>query len=375
MTTDDGIGSVAGAGEKAGGNSFSFVIPACNVAPYAKELVDSLKAQTRADFEAIVVCEESSDGTRGVLSGAIAGDRRFTVIDLPRSGSASVSRNYGIEHASGDYLVFVDGDDWIEPDALERFDEAFRRYGAPDVFLTDWILHQFRGGTETAAGYERCHWCARGKVISGVEALERNLAGEIHAGSPLLVCRRDFLRERRLFQIPGRRMEDDEWVPRVLFEAETVLYTGYAYYHYRKRDGSVTTDSNPETVVSFTDNFLAFLAFVETHPMPDHLLRLWAHWSCRIFFIYFAPSFCRRFPRELREREFRRAAGSGRDFRRMVRIVWKAKWGKRILIPFFFIARNHAGFAAVETFYRHVYWPIVFSAWGGWKRFRLKRKE
>ena len=100
---------------------FSVIAVCCNVAPYAERMIGSIRAQGYAGFECLAVVEESDDGTERVIRKAIGDDPRFRVVTLPRSGSASASRNWGIDHARGGYLLFVDGDDWIEPDALEGF--------------------------------------------------------------------------------------------------------------------------------------------------------------------------------------------------------------------------------------------------------------
>ncbi|MDR0931662.1 MAG: glycosyltransferase family 2 protein, partial [Victivallales bacterium] len=100
---------------------FTVVAVCCNVADYVEEMILSIKNQTFADFECLAVVEDSSDKTEEIVRSAVAGDKRFSVITLPRSGSASVPRNYGIKHGKGKYLVFVDGDDWIELNALEKF--------------------------------------------------------------------------------------------------------------------------------------------------------------------------------------------------------------------------------------------------------------
>ena len=95
--------------------------------------MNSLLNQTFNDFEVLLVVETSKDGIEAELRRAINGDARFVVINQPCSGSASAGRNHGIEVSRGKYLVFVDGDDFLEFDALERFHTAIDQYGCLDL--------------------------------------------------------------------------------------------------------------------------------------------------------------------------------------------------------------------------------------------------
>lgn len=88
---------------------FSIIIIACDVEPYIEQCIASVRRQTLPDFEAVVGIEASADGTGEAALRAVGGDVRFRIVDLPRSGSASCVRNYGIRHATGEYLFFSTG--------------------------------------------------------------------------------------------------------------------------------------------------------------------------------------------------------------------------------------------------------------------------
>ncbi|RJS94738.1 glycosyltransferase family 2 protein [Salinisphaera sp. Q1T1-3] len=94
----------------------SFIIPAYNVAAYIEQCLGSLLNETTHDCEVIVVNDGSSDDT-GRVAHSHEQDVRLTVIDQPNAGPGA-ARNTGIERARGRFLMFVDGDDWIEPDTL-----------------------------------------------------------------------------------------------------------------------------------------------------------------------------------------------------------------------------------------------------------------
>ena len=100
---------------------FTIITPAYQTEPFIDKMVESLKAQTFGDFECILVVEESRDRSLERCQEISREDARFTAVSLPKSGSGSASYNYGIREAKGEYVVFVDGDDWIEPQSLELF--------------------------------------------------------------------------------------------------------------------------------------------------------------------------------------------------------------------------------------------------------------
>ena len=97
------------------------VIPAYNAAETLAEALDSLLAQTRGDWTAIVVDDGSTDGTRQLAETYVARDKRFRLLSdgRPRQG-ASAARNRGIAAADGRWLAFLDADDWLEPPFVEK---------------------------------------------------------------------------------------------------------------------------------------------------------------------------------------------------------------------------------------------------------------
>lgn len=96
----------------------SFILPIYNMEAYLPRVLQSLRAQTLPDFEVLLVNDGSKD-TSGILCArAAAEDKRFRFIDQPNGGVAA-ARNAGLDAACGEYIFFLDPDDWIEPDTAE----------------------------------------------------------------------------------------------------------------------------------------------------------------------------------------------------------------------------------------------------------------
>lgn len=96
----------------------SVIIPAYNCEGTLEKAVDSILVQTFRDFELIIVNDGSSDSTESVARRLASRDKRVKVITTENGGEGK-ARNRGIDEASGEYLCFVDSDDWVEPEFLE----------------------------------------------------------------------------------------------------------------------------------------------------------------------------------------------------------------------------------------------------------------
>lgn len=93
----------------------SIIVPVYNVEKYLGKCLESLTAQTLQDIEIICINDGSTDGSAAILEEYVAKDKRFKVIHKANGGVAA-ARNSGLAEASGEYVMFVDGDDWIEPE-------------------------------------------------------------------------------------------------------------------------------------------------------------------------------------------------------------------------------------------------------------------
>lgn len=96
----------------------TFIVPIYNMERLLPRALRSLRAQTLTDFEAILINDGSKDGSAALCAQAAAEDARFRFIDQPNGGVAA-ARNAGLDAARGEYIFFLDPDDWVEPDAAE----------------------------------------------------------------------------------------------------------------------------------------------------------------------------------------------------------------------------------------------------------------
>ena len=132
---------------------FSIIIPAYNVAPYLRECLNSVLAQTFTDWEAICVDDGSTDGSGTILDEYAAKDSRFRVFHQSNAG-VSAARNKALDEAHGEWFLFLDGDDILRFDRLELFVPDIRsdKY---DGILVHLYIPTWSGGASSTRRLRR----------------------------------------------------------------------------------------------------------------------------------------------------------------------------------------------------------------------------
>lgn len=264
---------------------FSVIIPCCDVADYVVECLDSLRRQ-HASWECLVVIEESKDATESVIRQNVGDDPRFKIFTEPRSGSPATPRNTGLKHASGEYVVFMDGDDTFEDEALVKLQEEIARQPGGDLYSIvmqqgDKMLDQFT-------------WVPSGKSYTGPELLVE-LARRMPiftAMAPLQVCRRAFLEENKLRFVDQLRYEDEEFTPRAIYKAKKFVPTHIPFYRYRVRPGQITSTVVYQHWPDFTVVYRRLFQFWGTERPADDVSRALARLLLNKFlYLFFHPRY------------------------------------------------------------------------------------
>ncbi|SCF02982.1 CDP-glycerol:poly(glycerophosphate) glycerophosphotransferase [Micromonospora haikouensis] len=128
----------------------SFVVPAYRVQAYLSECLDSILGQPFDDVEVIGVDDHSPDGSGDILADYAARDHRVHAVRLDDNVGLGPARNIGLDRAGGEYVWFVDGDDWLAPDCLAEVAARLRRT-RPDVLLVDHVRVRWDGRATRSA--------------------------------------------------------------------------------------------------------------------------------------------------------------------------------------------------------------------------------
>lgn len=130
----------------------SIIVPIYNSAKYLAQCIDSIIRQSYTDWELILVDDGSKDQSGRICDEYAKQDHRITVIHQPNKGVSS-ARNVGIAIAKGEYLCFVDADDWLETSFLNDFDIANSDY---DMYIAGWFFNTY-GNSDLGVKYEAVH--------------------------------------------------------------------------------------------------------------------------------------------------------------------------------------------------------------------------
>lgn len=212
----------------------SIIVPVYNVAPYLAQCLDSIKAQDYREFEVLLVNDGSDDASPYICRSYERADSRFCLIDKPNSG-VSDSRNQAMDQAQGKYLQFVDGDDWLTPDATETFVHTAESTGADLV-----LVHFYR----VAGG----RLIQRGHIKTEGVLTRREFAGEMMkapANYYYGVLWNKFYRRSIVEAQHLRCSSQVSWCEDFLFNLDYIEYARLIatvpkpLYYYRKREDSL----------------------------------------------------------------------------------------------------------------------------------------
>ncbi|WP_018218265.1 bifunctional glycosyltransferase/CDP-glycerol:glycerophosphate glycerophosphotransferase [Salinispora vitiensis] len=214
----------------------SFVVPAYRVQGYLRECLDSILGQPVAGIEVIGVDDGSPDSSGEILAEYAARDQRVRTIALPANGGLGPARNAGLDQAGGEYVWFVDGDDWLAPDCLVEVVERLRAT-APDVLVVDHVRAWWNGDS-TQSGMREVFPSSPGTATFRLR--ERpELIRLLHTAWNK-VLRREFLLEHGLRFAPGW-YEDVSFTYPLLLRAQRIGVLDRVCVNYRQRRAGAIT--------------------------------------------------------------------------------------------------------------------------------------
>lgn len=207
---------------------FSIIVPIYNISQYIDQCVESIVNQTYKNLEIILVNDGSKDDSLEKIREWERKDPRIIVVDKPNGGLSS-ARNEGLKHATGDYVGFVDGDDWVATDLYEKVASEIENYPNIDI-VTFSIKKVYPNGKEIILSYNMpC------KPFKGCAFFEKS---HFYVNAWSKIYRREFI-EDRVF-VKGLLHEDIPYTVPAVNDATSVGNIEDTFYYYRQdREGSI----------------------------------------------------------------------------------------------------------------------------------------
>lgn len=226
----------------------SVIVPVYYVTPYLRQCVNSIINQTYADLEILLIDDGSPDQCGEICDEYEKQDNRVRVFHTENRGLSS-ARNLGIRESSGDYIAFIDSDDWIESEMYEVLLETLMTTSA-DISVCGYDVVSDRKAEE---------WRPRKKVYDSTDALKALLSEEINNNAWNKLFRREVVQEvsdnGAVFP-EGKNYEDITVMHRIVAEARSVAVIEKTLYHYRLRHDSISQSYTAKNLLDYADAYL-----------------------------------------------------------------------------------------------------------------------
>ena len=219
---------------------FSIIIPMYNTEKYISECLDSVVAQSFNSFECIIVNDGSTDRSVEIASKYCEANNHFRIVSQENRG-LSAARNTGLRNAKGDYIVFLDSDDFIKENALYNLHHLILNNNLPDAIVSTTFAYY-----EKDKNLVLRKWVPQKNSMNRCEALKTTFRDPTFlVAAWTLTCKRSFILDNKLFFKDRLKHEDELWFPQTIAVARTIISNSNAYYCNRcDRKGSITVSSD-----------------------------------------------------------------------------------------------------------------------------------
>lgn len=223
----------------------SVIIPVYNVEKYLKKCLDSVINQTYRDLEIILVNDGSTDRSRDICMQYAKADPRILLLEEENLG-LSAARNLGIDRATGEYITFVDSDDFIADNMLEVLALNIKKYFA-DVSMCDFC--KVSENQKVQSSFSKKEIIQEIDLDEFPNCINKHYSALVSAWGKLY--RREIFREIRY---PKGKLHEDEfilydWV----FQCKKIVYIKYSFYYYLQRDTGIMGNYGAQNVADIIE--------------------------------------------------------------------------------------------------------------------------
>ncbi|MBQ3307520.1 MAG: glycosyltransferase [Bacilli bacterium] len=228
---------------------FSIIIPVYNVEDYIKDCLESVKKQTFKDYEVIVVNDGTKDQSMDIVK-----NYDVKVINQENQG-LSGARNTGAKEAKGEYIIFLDSDDWIENNLLEEISKALE--DNPDLvrFQIRKVFEKKDSIDYPEEAFDTCN---------GVEAFEKICKYHFVEIACSYCIKRSYYEKNHFEFAKGMIHEDFGLMPLVIIKASKVKSISTIGYNYRQRENSIMSNTNYDRIKKRVNDFLKHYTYLMT---------------------------------------------------------------------------------------------------------------
>jgi len=237
----------------------SLIIPVYNVEKFLPRCLDSVASQTYADLEVIIVNDGSTDNSAQIVDRYVASNPNFTAYTIENSGQGG-ARNFGLKKAQGEYVAFLDSDDYIAPDCIEKLAAAAKSNNSDIVVCTCYDVKE--DGTVIAK--------IGNNITDGTTNIFESPQVLLNRVAPWgKLFRRTVFGDLRF--VTRVWYEDMRLIPKLYLNADKITYIDDALLYYVQRAGSTMNNSNAARNLELIDAFEDLVSYFEQKGVYDKI--------------------------------------------------------------------------------------------------------
>lgn len=247
----------------------SIIVPVYNVEEYLHDCINSLISQTLKDIEIICIDDQSTDSSGEILEYFAKKDNRIKIIKNTKNLGLGGSRNVGINNASGEYIQFLDSDDWLDKTCLETLYNKVKENNA-DIIMFKLINFDQDTGNFFKTNYYSMDYMEQfyDKVFN------HEIISDYIFRLPNSACNKlyklKFIKDNNFLFPEGLIHEDNPFYFKNIFKAEKIMITDNYFYNRRIRSNSITTTMNNRLIDMLTIADIVFSFFLENNLYPKY---------------------------------------------------------------------------------------------------------
>lgn len=220
-------------------SKISVIVPVYNVQEYIEQCIESILSQSMTDMEIIVIDDGSLDESINKVKKF--NDKRIKII-CKNNGGLSSARNVGIENASGEFIVFVDSDDYIVYEkAIEEMYQIAKEDNS-DIVVGNAVKY-FNENKQSIFTRDK-ELFKRGCMNSSYFLIQFRMKYSMHSAVWLNMYKTNLIRDNNILFKEGFMHEDEDFTPRVFLKSKKVSIYPREFYMYRAREGSIINTKN-----------------------------------------------------------------------------------------------------------------------------------
>ena len=234
----------------------SIIIPVYNVGEFLEQCINSIRSQNYSNWEMICINDCSTDNSLEILNSYAQKDERIRVITLPYNQGQGAARNLGLELAEGEYILFVDPDDWIAEGMFERLSSLLIEYEKPEILQFDFIHYnnftkKTRKNNLAEKFKHRFNYDLNKYHEYSIDNCKRNFFTKILPACWNKIYLASFLKENNIKFTTDRFGEDCAFTFIALIKAKKIKYINEYFYYYRYKDTAADIKITPSNFKSF----------------------------------------------------------------------------------------------------------------------------